>query len=398
MIRMADGAEQLGLPLPPMPEAAATALRTAIPFASTANPIDVTGQVVAQPRVFMDAIANVARSGAYGCVAAFLAGGANAPRLWPELQQTIGSLSEDPDAAPLLLAGIVDDDKRGWLEARGCLVFREPGHAVEAVATLARAAALHDARADGLDGRDALPASHADLLRKVPSTATALSEYEAMQLLAGAGVPVAPHDLARDADAAVRIAEHLGYPVVVKLCSRDILHKSDVGGVALNLADAQAVREAFGHMAQAVAGVRTDSGAPVPFEGVLVARMVRGWGEVMVGVRRDPVFGLVALAGIGGTAVEIFRQTACGLAPLSPAQARDMLRESKAAALCQGHRGHPQVDLDAAAQVLASVSRLAAALGERLDTLEVNPFIVTAQGLVAADAVVTLRQGSPAAP
>lgn len=395
-IMMADRAEQLGLPLPPMPDAAATALRTAIPFASTANPIDVTGQVVAQPRVFMDAIASVARSGAYGCVAAFLAGGANAPRLWPELQQTIGALAEDPDAAPLLLAGIVDDDKRAWLEARGCLVFREPGHAVEAVATLARAAAMEGER--GAADQPPQPASHAGLLRDVPPTATALSEYEAMQLLAAAGVPVAPHDLARDADAAVRIAERLGYPVVVKLCSRDILHKSDVGGVALNLADAQAVREAFGRMVQAVAGARTDSGAPVPFEGVLVARMVRGWGEVMVGVRRDPVFGLVALAGIGGTAVEIFRQTACGLAPLSPAQARQMLRESKAAALCEGHRGHPQVDLDAAAQVLASVSRLAAALGERLDTLEINPFIVTAQGLVAADAVVTLREGSPAAP
>jgi acyl-CoA synthetase (NDP forming) len=386
-IMMADRAEQLGLPLPPMPGDAAGALRAAIPFASTANPIDVTGQVVAQPRVFMDAIAGVARSGAYGCVAAFLAGGANAPRLWPELQQTLGALSEDADAAPLLLAGIVDDDKRAWLEARGCLVFREPGHAVEAVATLARAAALEAGRGTSPETgprRDALP-------RGLPPEAAALSEYEAMRLLADAGVPLAPHGLAHDADEAVRIAEGLGYPVVVKLCSREILHKSDVGGVALNLADAQAVREAFARMAQAVAQARTDGGAPVPFEGVLVARMVRGWGEVMVGVRRDPVFGLVALAGIGGTAVEIFRQSACGLAPLSCAQARAMLRDSRAAALCEGHRGNPVVDLDAAAQVLATVSQLAADLGERLDTLEINPFIVTAQGLVAADAVVTLR-------
>lgn len=386
-IMMADRAEQLGLPLPPMPEDAAEVLRTAIPFASTANPIDVTGQVVAQPRVFMDAIAGVARSGAYGCVAAFLAGGANAPRLWPELQQTIGALSEEANAAPLLLAGIVDDDKRAWLEARGCLVFREPGHAVEAVATLAQAAALESAR----DTSSETGPRREARLRDLPPETTALSEYEAMGLLADAGVPVAPHGLARDADEAVRIAEGLGYPVVVKLCSREILHKSDVGGVALNLADAQAVREAVARMAQAVAHARTDGGAPVPFEGVLVARMVRGWGEVMVGVRRDPVFGVVALAGIGGTAVEIFRQTACGLAPLSRAQARAMLRDSRAAALCEGHRGNPEVDLDAAAQVLATVSQLAAELGERLDTLEINPFIVTAQGLVAADAVVTLR-------
>ncbi|WP_454739620.1 acetate--CoA ligase family protein [Cupriavidus necator] len=396
-IMMADRAEELGLPLPPMPEAEAEALRTAIPFASTANPIDVTGQVVAQPRVFMDAIAGVARSGAYGSVAAFLAGGANAPRLWPELQQTVATLSEDPKAAPLLLAGIVDDDKRAWLEARGCLVFREPAHVVEAAATLARAAAMEGA---GGGSTPPLPTSvmHADLSRDLPPGATALSEYEAMRLLTDAEVPVAPHGLAQDADEAVRTAERLGYPVAVKLCSREILHKSDVGGVALNLADAQAVRDAFARMEGAVARARAENGAPVPFEGVLVARMVRGWGEVMVGVRRDPVFGLVALVGIGGTAVEISRQTARGLAPLSRERARAMLRESRVAALCEGHRGNPAVDLDAAAQVLASVSQLAANLGPRLDTLEINPFIVTAQGLVAADAVVTLRPDGISAP
>jgi len=110
-----------------------------------------------------------------------------------------------------------------------------------------------------------------------------------------------------------------------------------------------------------------------------------------VGVRRDPVFGLVALAGIGGTAVEIFRQMAFGLAPLSRQRARSMLLQSRAAALCMGHRGHPAIDLDAVADVLVNVSRVAAAIGERLDTLEINPFIVGADGLVAADAVITLR-------
>jgi hypothetical protein len=140
-----------------------------------------------------------------------------------------------------------------------------------------------------------------------------------------------------------------------------------------------------------MARARDASGSPVPFEGALVARMVRGWGEIMVGVRRDPVFGLVALAGIGGTAVEIFRQMAFGLAPLSRERARAMLLQSRAAALCMGHRGHPAIDLDAVADVLVNVSRVAAAIGERLDTLEINPFIVGPDGLVAADAVITLR-------
>jgi len=376
-IMMADSAESQGLPLPPMPDAAAAALREAVPFASTTNPIDVTGQIVAQPQVLADALAGVARSGVYGCVAAFLAGGGNAPKVWGVLQQTIDALASDPQAAPLLIAGVMTDDKRAWLEERGCLVFREPAHTIEAVAALARSAAV----AESVQAQAAEP--RLPPVPELPMDVKALSEAEAMALLAQASVPVAPHGLARDADEAVRIAESVGYPVVVKICSRDVLHKSDIGGVVLNLHSAEAVRDAFEH-------VRSAAGA-AKFEGALVARMVRGWGEIMVGVRRDPVFGLVALAGIGGTAVEIFRQMAIGLAPLSRERARAMLAQSRASALCSGHRGHPPLDLDAVADVIVNVSRAAAAIGDRLDTLEINPFIVGAEGLVAADAVITLR-------
>lgn len=385
-IMMADSAESLGLPLPPMPDAAAQTLRAAIPFASTANPIDVTGQVVAQPQVFVDALANVARCGQYGAVTAFLAGGANAPRVWAALQDTVASLNADRQAAPLLISGVMDDDKRAWLEARGCLVFREPAYAMEAVAALAKAAAMETAAQ-----RDDIAADPQVMPADVPADASALSEAEAMTLLADAGVPVVPHGVARDADEAVRIADSIGYPVAVKICSRQILHKSDIGGVVLNLPDADAVRAAFSRVRQAASQVRDTQNNPVPFDGAIVARMARGWGEIMVGVRRDPVFGLVALAGMGGTAVEIFRQLAFGLAPLSRQRARAMLVQSRAAALCMGHRGHPAIDLDAAADVLVNVSRAAASIGDRLDTLEINPFIVGPDGLVAADAVITLR-------
>jgi acyl-CoA synthetase (NDP forming) len=389
-IMMADQADALDLPLPPMPEAAATALRTAIPFASTANPIDVTGQVVAQPQVLLDALAAAAQSPDYGSVVAFLAGGVGAPRIWPGLQDTVEALCRSGTAAPLLFSGLVDDDKRRWLEARGALVFREPAQAVQAVAVLARAAAQAAAAQAPISASGAsaavLPAPD------VPPGTTALSEFEAMQWLAACGVPTAPHGLARDAGEAARIAGSIGYPVAIKLCSPDILHKSDVGGVVLSVADAQAARAAFAQVQAAAAS----HGTPARFDGALVARMVRGWGELMVGVRRDPVFGLVALAGIGGTAVEIFRQPAFGLAPLSHARARTMLRASRAEALLSGHRGHPAIDADAVAEVLVRVSQAAAALGPRLDTIEINPLIVTAQGVVAADAVVTLHAADPA--
>ena len=196
-------------------------------------------------------------------------------------------------------------------------------------------------------------------------------------------MPVAAHGLADDADEAAAIAAQIGFPVAVKLCSREVLHKSDVGGVVLGVADADGVRAAFAQVRAALARCRDASGRPPRFEGVLVARMVRGRGELMVGVRRDPVFGPVALAGIGGTAVEVLRQTAFGTWRRCRRHARaDMLARSRAAALCESHRGHAPLDLDAIAEVLVRVSRCAVALGERLDTLEINPFIIGADGFV----------------
>lgn len=378
-ILMADRAEQLGLSLPPLPDAPAQALLAQIPFASTANPVDVTGQILARPDVLCDALAAAAECGEYGAVIAFLAGGANVPRMWDPLQATIARLRERGNRTPLILAGLVDDTRRAWLEQQGGLVFREPAHAVEAVATLARAAAQVEFRHAAC-----VAARAVDVSPPAPHV-RALSEFDAMQLLSRAGVPCAEGALARHADEAVQVAARIGYPVAVKLCSPDVLHKSDVGGVVLNLKDEAAVRDAFARIETAAA-----RSAPARFDGALVVRMVRGWGELMIGVRRDPVFGAVVVAGIGGTMVEVLRLTALGIAPLGHARALAMLRECRADALLGGHRGHPVVDMDGVADVMVRIAAVATALGPRLDTLEINPLIVTADGVVAADAVMTL--------
>lgn len=142
-IMMADRAEQHGLELPPLPADVARRLVAGIPFAATANPIDVTGQVFSQPQVLVAALRDTARCGRYDYVAAFLAAAGKAPGVWPALQEAIADLQQDPHAAPLVLSGIVTEEQKKWLEARGCLVFKEPAEAVDAVATLARAAAGH---------------------------------------------------------------------------------------------------------------------------------------------------------------------------------------------------------------------------------------------------------------
>lgn len=133
-ILMADRAEALGLPLPPLAQAAAQRLQQAIPFASTANPIDVTGQVFAQPAVLVDALRAAAGSGQYTALAVFLAAAAQAPGVWPLLQACIAGLRADPTAARLVLSGILRPEQTAWLEAQGCAVFAEPALAVDAAA------------------------------------------------------------------------------------------------------------------------------------------------------------------------------------------------------------------------------------------------------------------------
>lgn len=136
-IMMADRAEWHGLALPSFPERPAQRLKGAIPFASTANPIDVTGNVFAQPQVLVAALEDAARCGCYGSVVTFLAAAGKAPGVWPALQACVDILASDPTAAPLMFSGLMSYGQVAWLESRGCMVFAEPAHAIDAVAALA---------------------------------------------------------------------------------------------------------------------------------------------------------------------------------------------------------------------------------------------------------------------
>ena len=139
-IMMADRAQQHGFDMPPLPPEPATRLLARIPFAATANPVDVTGQVFSQPEVLVAALADVARCGAYDYIAAFMAGAGNAPGVWTALQPCVAELTAEAGAATMVFSGLFNAQQKSWLEAQGCLVYREPAEAVDAVATLARAA------------------------------------------------------------------------------------------------------------------------------------------------------------------------------------------------------------------------------------------------------------------
>jgi acetyl-CoA synthetase (ADP-forming) len=211
-----------------------------------------------------------------------------------------------------------------------------------------------------------------------------LTEPEAKLLLATYGVPVTREAVAGDADAAVEAARKIGFPVALKVVARELVHKSDVGAVKLGLADDAAVRAAW---RAATAAVR--AGLPgVAIDGCVVQEMVRGDAELIVGIRRDPIYGPVVLVGFGGVLVEVLEDIQLALAPMSVEQAKALLRRLRLWPVLAGVRGRPALDVDRVADVLSRLSWLAVDLGERLVDLEVNPLMVreSGQGVVAADA------------
>ena len=219
---------------------------------------------------------------------------------------------------------------------------------------------------------------------------TILTEYESKQLLSAYGIPVVETKLAATADEAVRIAEEIGYPVVVKLNSKTITHKTDVGGVRLNLRNADAVRNAYRAIEEAVGRLE----GPEHFQGVTVQPMVdlSEAYELIVGSSPDPQFGPVLLFGSGGTLVEVFKDRALGLPPLNTTLARHMMQRTKIYQALKGIRGRDPVDLEALEKLLVRFSWLVADQSW-IREIDINPLLASA-GRSSADArVVPLRAG-----
>jgi acetate---CoA ligase (ADP-forming) len=176
--------------------------------------------------------------------------------------------------------------------------------------------------------------------------------------------------------------------VVMKLLSPDILHKSEVGGVLLDVGNEDAVRASYERLMWNAA--ENAPGARVT--GVLVARQISGAVEVALGISRDPVFGPVVMVGLGGVFIEIFADVAFRRCPVDAAQAEAMIRSLRGFPLLDGARGRPKADVAALAQALVALSRFAAAAGPRLTSAEINPLLVlpAGQGAFAADAVIEM--------
>jgi acetate---CoA ligase (ADP-forming) len=358
------------------------------PFAAAHNPLDVTGIVLAERGSAQSGLGDVALDAvvedpgidfAFNMVAL--------PTVEPPdpsiIEQRVASIAATRDRSPVPIVhftatctdlspyaqSLLD---RHRLHALGGIEFglKAVGHALRWRETRMHPPAV----------RRAGPATSAGTPSGLPDGAW--SEARGRELLAARGVPLVPAELVDDPDAAVAAAERFGAPVALKVCSPDIAHKSDIGGVALGVAGAEKVRAAFGQVLAAGRAVTSD------VDGVLVSPMRPAATELFVGVTVDPSFGPVLAVGLGGVFIEVLHDVALRLLPVDEGQVRRMLGELRGSAVLTGARGARPADLDRVAEVIARVTDAAAGLGPALQTLEINPLRVDGHAVEALDVLV----------
>lgn len=383
-IMAADRAEQHGVPLPQPGRALHELLTARIPdFGAARNPCDVTGQVVTDPELL-----NI-------CAGAFLADPAYAALVVPMTYGYATAAARIPvyerlagETGKMVCAAWQTEwlEGPGVREAEACsnvALFRSMSSlfaALRAWTWRAEKRAAGDATKSPTQA-ETIAATRA---RIVAAGGRTLTEREAKSVLALYDVPVVDERLTNGAEEAVNAAAALGYPVVLKVESPDLPHKTGAGVIRLNLHDADAVRVAYDAVMASAAAVSP----PARVNGVLVQPMVPQGVEVVIGARIDPLFGPMVVVGLGGILVEVLQDTALAPAPVTPADALAMLRSLKGAKLLQGFRGMPPVDMQRLAGVISNVSRFAADQREVIAELDLNPLICAGERIVAVDALI----------
>ncbi len=374
-VMASDAAERLGLPMPEMPASAQAALKALVPFSAPRNPVDCTAQVFNDMRLVGRFTEAMVEEGGYRSVLGFFTVVGGAPSLAPAVRAQMGAVKVLHPDRLFALSVVASAEVVAQYEADGFLVYEDLDRAIVALHAMGRFG-------------DSFAAPPPSVPPEVPLIAlpdATPNEAEAKRLLQQAGIDVVPERACADADSAVAAAVTFGFPVVMKILSPDILHKSEIGGVLVGVADADSVRAGFATLMS-----RAPSGARV--EGVLVCKQVSGV-ECILGIHRDPVFGPIAMFGLGGIFVEVMKDVVFRRCPFGVAEAETMIRSIRALPLLTGARGRPPVDIPALARMLARLSVFAHQAGPALQSIDLNPVFALPEGAFAADAVIEIGAG-----
>jgi acetyltransferase len=387
---VSDAAANVGLDVPELTETTKAQLQEAVAdFGNMNNPLDGTGAMYDDEKIFPRLLRGLIEDSNIDIVTVNLE--ANDPRpkelksgnRFAAAVETAAASSKKPIACfSSIVGGPVDSEILVPLRAAGVPLMEG---AECAMATIRQLVEYHEFQSE----RRANPPRDTAVVHAQKPASGIMPAEQAFRLFEEFGIPVAPTVMTRSVEEAVAAAGRIGFPVALKIESPEISHKTDVGGVALGIANSEALRTAYQQIRLAVA-----SRAPgAQIDGIVVQQMAGEGVEMILGSKRDPLFGPVVLCGFGGILVEILKDVAIGIPPLSREQARNMLKQLRGFPVLGGVRGRPPADIDGLCDAIVGLSRLASSLGEQLAGLDINPLIVLpeGQGVLAVDALVQIE-------
>jgi acetyl coenzyme A synthetase (ADP forming)-like protein len=382
----ADAVENAGMSVAQLDHQSATALKKKLPeAASIGNPIDVLGD--ADPDRYQVAVKTALESDSVDAVITILT-----PQTMTKPFETASVISECSDTDKPLLACFMGG--RDVLPGREKLVSKRlPDYTSPERAALSLKAmyeySLWRERPARVLTRYPVNKRRVERILKIYRNMkrSQVGEAEAKKILKAYGFDIPNGEICVSADQAVETAEYIGYPVAMKIISRDIIHKSDIGGVKINLQNSEVVRDAYDLMMMRIKRLLPD----IRLEGVYVEEMASKGREVILGMSRDPQFGPMMMFGLGGIFVEVMKDVSFNLAPITKDEAMQMLEATKSYEYLSGIRGQATVDIESIAIALQRMSQLVTDFPQ-IKEMDINPFIVGTVGIqsVAADARITL--------
>jgi acetyltransferase len=393
-VLLADRCERLGLSVPEITGATREKLEQYLPdFASARNPIDLTAQGGRDTSTWGKCLRALVDDPGIDVV---LAQAFFREEVGMKVAEELVEICQSTPKPVVLMTHHRDDSEFvskciALVEGAGIPILSDGLQAAEAVAKLCwyhqKARQVGDAESPP---PRILPGEGVDALIHSPDR---LSEFQCKRILSCYGVPVTSESLVTSAEMAVEQARELGYPVALKIQSGEILHKTEAGGISLDLESDDDVRAAYHEVVANSKRFSPDASV----QGVLVQEMLKDGVEVIIGTTKDPVFGHVIMFGLGGIFVEALRDVSFRIAPVTRRDAEEMIGEIKGYRVLQGMRGKPPADVDAIVDAILRVSQLVTDYPDEIEELDINPLVVFSEGAKAVDALVTRRRDRPEA-
>ena len=375
-VQMADAASKKGFDVAPLPKSTQEKIIKLIPFAGVNNPVDFTGQVLNERKLLEDSMRFVIDEADYDSQILYLASLPISEFTKDISLEIFTALRKRYPEELMFLSMIGPQESRKPYEEIGYPCFEDHSLAVRAMAAL-----RYFAEVFKQGKQKVIPSTKGNKLARLEKN---ISEFEAKSILSAAGIPANREFLTQSCEEAIEAQKTIDGPVVLKVASPDIPHKTEIGGVLLNLTTKEEVEESYQKLITNV-----QSNAPkAKIDGIIVAEMITGGIETVLGVTKDPVFGPTVMFGLGGVFVEVLKDVTFRVAPFGPKEAHRMIDEIRGRAVLDGARGAPPADIDALANAISTLSIFAAENSDTIQTIDINPFLALPKGAVAVDALI----------